>query len=105
MSVIASFIPGRLRLRSSLISSAGTRDVIIRALQSLPFVTSLTPTPSTGSLLILYRAAALPLSRLLEVRPLLEELQTLEGQPDGPERLEAVKVLCGQIVCELGSDA
>jgi|Go1ome_4_1110791.scaffolds.fasta_scaffold86043_1 hypothetical protein len=91
--MIESFIPGRVRLRSPLLSQEDTARLILRTFQAIPQARSVTMNEKTGSLLFEYDPQALPMERLKELLPLLSELQNLEKEPPSPRRRESLKAL------------
>lgn len=102
MSLFSSFIPGRFRLRSSLLCWEPAARVIVDALRSASAVKSVEHNALTGGLLIHYDSAQLPLSKALEAKPLFDRLQALEQAPRDRGLVVQIKDLCDQLVTLLG---
>lgn len=97
MSLLSSFIPGRFRLRSPLLSWSPTAAVIVGALQASEVVKTLEHKASTGSLLIHYDPMKLPLTKALKAQPLFDQLQALEKAPQNEALVAQVQHLCDQL--------
>lgn len=97
MSIIESFTPGRIRLRSSLFKDNQSRDMLSQFLQSLTALKSLQINERTGSCLLEYDPKALNTFKLIQNRHLIEDLKSLETLPDGQQRNEAIGKLCSSL--------
>ncbi len=91
MSIIESFIPGRIRLRSSLIRNRELRRVILSAFQDIRGIREAAANGLTGSLLITYDPGVLTAERLLPLLPCLNSLAEIEQTPDLPGQTEALR--------------
>ena len=80
-TMIESFVPGRVRLRSRLLSEPRTAELLKRALLGIQGVRSVAVNERTGGLLLEYDAERLPLSLLSGALPLFERLRELEIKP------------------------
>ena len=77
-TMIESFVPGRVRLRSRLLSEPRTAELLKRALLEIQGVRSVAINERTGGLLLEYDAGSLPLPVLMKAMPLFDRLQALE---------------------------
>lgn len=89
-NLVESFIPGRVRLRSSLLKSPAA-PLILAAFEDLPGVRSVELNRLTGSLLLRYDAAVLTAERLMPALPLLEQIKALEREAPAPARTERLR--------------
>ncbi len=101
-SPVESFIPGRIRLRSSLIKDPAARELLRTAFSLLPGLKTATPNERTGSLLLIYDPAALPAERLMALLPHLEKLTEIEKMAPGEPRTAALRALLAQSAAVLG---
>ena len=93
VDIVESFIPGRIRLRSSLLRDAETGAMVRAAFEAIPAVTSAELNSTTGGLLLKYDATALPLEKLTPLLPLLAQFGDLEKEPPTPERAAKLRAL------------
>ncbi len=93
MDIVESFIPGRIRLRSSLLRDAETGAMVRAAFAAIPAVTSAELNPTTGGLLLKYDVVALPLEKLTPLLPFLAQVGDLEKEPPTPERAAKLRAL------------
>ena len=97
-NLVESFIPGRVRLRSSLLKSPAA-PLILAAFEDLPGVRSVELNRLTGSLLLKYDAAVLTAERLMPALPLFEQIKALEREAPAPAcpelRPRTFRALCG----------
>lgn len=84
--MIESFVPGRVRLRSSLLNKPGIAELLKHSLLQIRGVRSVTVNERTGGLLLEYDTERLPLSLLSGALPLFGRLKSLES-------IEAVAML------------
>lgn len=101
-SPVESFIPGRIRLRSSLIKDPAARELLHAAFSLLPGLKTATLNERTGSLLLTYDPAALPTERLMALLPHLEKLTGIEKMVPGEARTAALRALLDQAAGTLG---
>ena len=94
--MIESFVPGRIRLRSSLLHDAEAAAMISGSLAAVPGVSGAELNAATGSLLLRYDAGVLPLERLSPLLPLLERIRKLEVEPASPRRTSELRTLLVQ---------
>jgi len=93
MSMVESFVPGRIRLRSPLLRDADSAAMLQGALGSVPGVSEARLNPVTASLLLTYDAGLLTLDRLAPLLPLLDQVQALEREAPSAERLAKLRAL------------
>ena len=91
--MIESFVPGRIRLRSSLLRDGETGATLRAAFAAIPAVTSAELNPATGGLLLKYDSRVLTLERLMPLLPLLDQVGALENEPPSPERAAKLRAL------------
>ena len=96
MGIVESFVPGRIRLRSTLLRDEETASMIRGALAAIPGVDSAELNAMTGGLLLKYDAARLPLERLAPLLPLLDEVSMLESEPPSAQRTGKIRALLVQ---------
>ena len=77
-TMIESFVPGRVRLRSRLLRDPGTAEFLKRSLLEVRGVRAASVNERTGGLLLEYDTALFPLPVLMRAMPLFERLQALE---------------------------
>ena len=100
-NLVESFIPGRVRLRSSLLKRPAA-PLIPAAFEDLPGVRSVELNRLTGSLLLRYDAAVLTAERLMPALPLLEQIKALEREAPAPARTERLRALLEQLRALIG---
>ncbi|MBR1897114.1 MAG: cation transporter [Pyramidobacter sp.] len=101
MSIVESFVPGRIRLRSSLLHDGETAAMLQGAMSAIPGVQSADLNAATGSLLLKYDADALPLEKLSPLLPLLEQVKALDNEPPSPKRTAALRSLLVQVLVKV----
>ena len=77
-TMIESFVPGRVRLRSRLLRDPETAGALKRSLLDIRGVRSASVNERTGGLLLEYDVVLLPLPVLMKAMPLFDRLQALE---------------------------
>lgn len=77
-TMIESFVPGRVRLRSRLLRDPGTAGALRRSLLDIRGVRAASVNERTGGLLLEYDTALFPLPVLMKAMPLFDRLQALE---------------------------
>ena len=87
-NLVESFIPGRVRLRSSLLKSPAA-PLILAAFEDLPGVRSVELNRLTGE-------------RLMPALPLLEQIKALEREAPAPARTERLRALLEQLRALIG---
>ena len=78
--MIESFVPGRVRLRSRLLTNPDTAGRLRGYLMDIRGVRAVSLNDQTGGLLLEYDTRELPLSLLSKALPLFERLQELEKE-------------------------
>ena len=101
MGIVDSFVPGRIRLRSSLLRDGETAAMLQGAMSAIPGVRSADLNAATGSLLLKYDADALPLEKLSPLLPLLEQVKELDNEPPSPKRTAALRSLLVQALAKV----
>ena len=101
MGIVESFVPGRIRLRSSLLHDGETAAMLQGAMSAIPGVRSADLNAATGSLLLKYDADALPLEKLSPLLPLLEQVKALDNEPPSPKRTAALRSLLVQALAKV----
>ena len=101
-NLVESFIPGRVRLRSSLLKSPAAAPLILAAFENLPGIRSAELNRLTGSLLLKYDASVLTAERLTPALPLLEQIKRLEREAPTPARTERLRALLEQTRALIG---
>ena len=77
-TMIESFVPGRVRLRSRLLRDPGTAGALRRSLLDIRGVRAASVNERTGGLLLEYDTALFPLPVLMKAMPLFDRLRALE---------------------------
>jgi len=77
-TMIESFVPGRVRLRSRLLRDPGTAELLRRSLLDIRGVRAASVNERTGGLLLEYDTALFPLPVLMKAMPLFDRLRALE---------------------------
>ena len=90
--MIESFIEGRVRLRSPLLSDRSLADCLKKHLLAVEGIRSAEVNPRTNGLLLEYDKERLPLPLLLKAAPLFDCMNALEKLP-APKRLPALEEL------------
>ena len=98
MSLLSSFIPGRFRLRSSLLQWEPAAQIVLKALQACPAVKNVDHNPATGSALVTYSPTQLSLSKAMSAAPLLDRIEGLEKAPRDEGLLALLHELCDQLL-------
>ena len=80
---VASHFPGRLRVRAAAFEDAAFGKDVATQLAAEPGVSSATPTPFTGSLLVLYDARTLQLPWLIQLISKIAQLDGIEADHTG----------------------
>lgn len=93
ITMITSFFPGRIRLRSDIFKDAEISAAACRILKGSSAVKTVTENQVSGSLLIEYDTAQLPADRLSEVLPLLESLKKESEKKEGPDHSQIFSLL------------
>lgn len=101
-SFAESFIPGRVRLRSSPLKSSAAAPLILAAFENLPGIRSAELNRLTGSLLLKYAAAVLTAERLTPALPPLEQIERPEREAPTPARTERLRALLEQTRALIG---
>ena len=101
MGIVESFVPGRIRLRSSLLHDGETAAMLQGAMSAIPGVQSADLNAAPGSLLLKYDADALPLEKLSPLLPLLEQVKALDNEPPSPKRTAALRSLLVQALAKV----
>ena len=101
MGIVESFVPGRIRLRSSLLYDGETAAMLQGAMSAIPGVRSADLNAATGGLLLKYDADALPLEKLSPLLPLLEQVKALDNEPPSPKRTAALRSLLVQALAKV----
>ena len=101
MGIVESFVPGRIRLRSSLLRDGETAAMLHGAMSAIPGVQSADLNAATGGLLLKYDADALPLEKLSPLLPLLEQVKALDNEPPSPKRTAALRSLLVQALARV----
>ena len=94
-TMIESFVPGRVRLRSRLLRDPGTAGALRRYLLDIRGVRAASVNERTGGLLLEYDTALFPLPVLMKAMPLFERLQALEEKTG--DVLQDVDAVLGEL--------
>lgn len=84
--MIESFVPGRVRLRSRLLTMPELAELLRGSLLGIQGVKVVTVNVRTGGLLLEYEPDRLPLSLLAQALPVFQRLGELEGLAAGEIR-------------------
>ncbi len=77
MSIVSSFFPGRVRLRSPFLRDRELRTALINALEEIGFNGSYTVNEQTGSVLVEYDPAIITPPVIEALRPMVKEVTPL----------------------------
>lgn len=79
--MIVSYIPGRVRLRASALKDPENMQTILDMAKGFEGITSVTPNPATGSLLVLYDPGVISEEMLTQAAAAFEDQFPEEPQP------------------------